>query len=248
MTTVVVMQPTFLPWLGYFALMASSDVFVFLDDVQFSKQSWQSRNRILDASGAERMLSLGVARKPSKPLIKDAQLAQTGFEVGLVAQVRETYTKAPFGAQAVQIVEDAFERAEGSLATLNIALIQKIAGLAGITPKFLRSSEMGLSDIPRSERLVAMTKALGGDTYLSPVGSLGYLAKDNSFEGSGVDLRFLNFKHPTYPQFGTEFQSHLAVIDAIAHLGPDALGPLIQSGIQTPLTLSQLQDLTNETL
>ena len=95
MTRVAIMQPTFLPWLGYFALIGSVDHFVFLDDVQFSKQSWQSRNRIKGPNGPV-MLSLGISRAKSKPVIADVELAQTGFEGKLIASVKGALGPAPF--------------------------------------------------------------------------------------------------------------------------------------------------------
>ena len=246
MTTVVIMQPTFLPWLGYFAMIEAAEHFVFLDDVQFSKQSWQSRNRILAPSGEAQLVSLSIARKPSKPLIHEARLAETGFETALLQTVRQSYAKTPHGGLAADLLEDSFAAAKGNLGTLNACFIKSFADLIGIKAQFHHSSQMGVTGGGRSDRLLNLTQALGGETYLSPVGSLGYLAGDNPFEASPVDLRFLNFTHPEYPQGRHPFVSHLAAIDALAHLGPDAVRPMLIDGLGEALTLTALEGHTDE--
>ena len=88
MKSVAIMQPTFMPWIGYFALLDAVDVFIFLDNVQFTKPSWQMRNFLSGTDGPV-LLSLSIARKPSKPLICDTRLAENGFEVKLIKKIAE---------------------------------------------------------------------------------------------------------------------------------------------------------------
>lgn len=241
MSTVAIMQPTFLPWLGYFAMIEQVDHFVFLDDVQFSKQSWQSRNRIKGPNG-EVLLSLSVARKPSKPLIKDARLAETGFEAKLVETVRQAYAKAPNGKNATDLVETSFAKAGGSLARLNIGFIKSFCALTQIKATFHRSSDMAVAVDGRSDRLIAMARALGCTRYLSPVGSALYLAEDNAFEGAEVALDFLNFTPHPYDQGGGRFLSHLSALDALAHVGTSGVRHLVRSGLGPPLKLDDVLD------
>ena len=133
------MQPTFLPWLGYFGLIELADQFVFLDDVQFSKQSWQSRNRIRGQKGEIQTLSLSVARKPSKPLINEARLADTGFERGLLQNLRASYAKSGFGELAHSLTAEAFRSAGQSLCDLNIEFITQMSRVCGLSTTFHRS-------------------------------------------------------------------------------------------------------------
>lgn len=233
------MQPTFLPWLGYFALIAQADRFVFLDDVQFSKQSWQSRNRIKGPNG-EVMLSLSVARKPSKPLIMDAKLAETGFETKLLKTVQSCLGKAPYYPLVADILDQGFAKIPQGLSAVNRSIITAIAQATGIGTPMVLASESGIPGGEKSDRLLAFCEALGASHYLSPVGAYGYLSADNPFATSSVTLGFQSFRHPAYPQFFGAFQSHLAAIDALAHVGPDGFLPLVRSGIQPPHSIEDI--------
>lgn len=231
-----IMQPTFLPWLGYFALIESVDRFVFLDDVQFAKQSWQSRNRIKGVNGSI-TLSLDVARKPSKLPINKTRLADTGFEIKILKSIKYNLGRAPYFDLVYEIVDQAFREARGSLNTLNTSIITSICKVAGIGTAFYSATELGLANFDsRSGRLIALCQTLGGDFYLSPPGSYGYLTDERLFDTSPVKLLFFNFEHPTYPQFFGQFQSHVAVIDALAQVGPEEFRSLIRSGIRQPKT------------
>lgn len=240
MTSVAIMQPTFLPWLGYFALIDSVDHFVFLDDVQLSKQSWQTRNRIKGPDGPV-MLSLGIARKPSKPLICEARLAETGFEATLLKTVAANLGRAPHFDVVQEVLNRAFERSGGGVAPLNIAIISEIADLSGIATPLYRSSDLKVQSTgTRSGRLIAICDHFRANTYLSPVGAHDYLTEEDEFADSATALRFLNYDHPTYPQLFGEFESHLAAIDALAHVGPDGFLDLVRSGIRPALTADEV--------
>ncbi|SLN57619.1 WbqC-like protein family protein [Pseudoruegeria aquimaris] len=234
-----IMQPTFLPWLGYFALMEQADVFVFLDDVQFSKQSWQCRNRIKGPNG-EIMLSLPVARKPSKPLIKDALLAPNGFERKLMKSVAACLGKAPHYPLVEEILTAGLARTPEGLSAVNRHIITAIARATGLDTRIVLASESGVSGGEKAERLLAFCESYGARQYLSPVGSYDYLSAHDPFAQSPVALRFQNFAHPEYPQFFGSFQSHLAAIDALAHVGPDGFLPLVRAGIHPPHSIEDI--------
>lgn len=244
-TTLAVMQPTFLPWLGYFALMASADIFVFLEDVQFSKQSWQSRNRVAGPNG-EILLSLPIARKPSKPLISEAQISNPGFGSAMLPRIGGGLGKAPFWPVVRTLLDRGFERAEHGLAALNIGLIEDVSACLGLTTRFFRSSVLDPDTSSRSNRLSALCAATQADTYLSPVGAAGYLAEDRPFDGGPTRLRFQNFTHPTYEQGRLEFRPYMSVIDALAWIGPDRTRALICGGIGPHFTEAQLQERSHE--
>ena len=240
MTSVAIMQPTFLPWLGYFALIDSVDHFVFLDDVQMSKQSWQTRNRIKGPNGPI-MLSLGVARKPSKPLICEAKLAETGFEAALLKTVSANLGRAPHFDVVEDILKRSFETSGATVASLNIAIIDKIAEVSGISTPRYRSSDMKVQSTgTRSGRLIEICEYFKADTYLSPVGAHDYLTEEGEFDDSATALRFLNYDHPIHPQFFGAFESHMAAIDALAHVGPDAFLDLVRSGIKPALSADEV--------
>jgi hypothetical protein len=225
---VAIMQPTFLPWLGYFALMDAVDAFVYLDDVQLSRQSWQTRNRLKGPQG-EVMLSLPVARTPSRPLIHEAQLADRGHLRKMRRTVAMLLGRAPHFAQVDAILDAGFAKAEEGLCPLNTALIEGIATAVGITTPRLRASAIGLDGADdRGSRLRAICETLGAASYVSPPGAEGYLTEDAPFDGSPIALRFFEYTHPEYPQFHPPFLPFMAAIDALAHVGCDGMRGLIR--------------------
>jgi len=237
---VAIMQPTFLPWLGYFALLDAVDEFVYLDDVQLVRRSWHVRNRIRTGGGTA-MVSLNVVGKPSRPTIAEARLARTGFEKALARTISSALAKAPYRAMVESLIDEAFTAAGDSLVALNIGLVEGVARRVGIGGRRRRSSELGIPAMDKSDRLYAICRTLGAEEYLSPVGSAAYLAESDPFAASSIALRFLNYEPRPYPQApGTPFESHLAAIDALAWLGPDEFLPLVRSGIGRSMTLDEV--------
>ena len=234
------MQPTFLPWLGYFALIAQARDFVFLDDVQFSKQSWQSRNQVSGPNGPI-LLTVPVARKPSFPRLCDALVAGGALADTLIPRIRGALGTAPHWPLVEALLIPALARAEQGLAALNIGLIRDIADILGLYPRFHRASDLNLPPCDKAARLLAFCDRLEAvRTYLSPVGSLDYLAQGHPFTEQGTRLRFQNFTPLPYPQRWQPFRSHMSVIDALAWIGPEQTRKLILAGIGPSLTLDAL--------
>ena len=165
MSAVAIMQPTFIPWMGYFALIEIVDDFIFLDNVQFSKQSWQSRNRIKGPDGAI-TLSLGVSRNKSKPLISEVELADNGFEKKLLKTIKGCLSKAQYCDLVLEIIENAFNESEGSLSVLNRIIITNIAQKIGITTRLHLASSLDLPEDKKWDRLVTFCKKFNAVLFL----------------------------------------------------------------------------------
>lgn len=212
------MQPTFLPWAGYFQLVGAVDVFVFLDDVQFEKQSWQSRNRIL-VGGQPHWVSVPVHAHLGQT-VRDIQTDETRhWRKKLLRTLEQSYRRTPFYREMLDLVGQALGVSGTSLADLNIELIQRVADKMGFGPLFVRSSELGVTG-ERTVRLIRICEHFGCGDYLSPIGAADYLASDGCFEQSSVRLAFQNFTPEPYSQRGaSEFVSHLSWIDVVANLG-----------------------------
>lgn len=214
------MQPTFLPWSGYFNLIASVDRFVFLDDVQFRRQSWQSRNRIL-LNGNEHMLVVPVERRPKSTLLKDAPISRAlDWRRKHWLTLSSAYAKAAYGHEALALLKPFFEDdVEHSLHKFNEDIIRAIADALRLQTPFLRASSLNAQG-KRSERLANICRAVGCDSYLSPCGAKEYLEKDKFSQYSDIQLQFQNFNPSRYTQFrSADFVSHLSIIDVIANLG-----------------------------
>ena len=236
------MQPTYLPWIGFFDLIDLVDVFVFLDDVQFTKRSWQQRNRIRTAKGLEWLTVPVKVKGAYTQRIMEARIEEpTNFQRKHIGAVRFNYERAPFFEQyylayASKLVEAS---KSGSLNLLNQELIRWLASLLGITRRFVSSSSLD----PRGKRgghLVDICKILGATTYISPVGSVGYLREEHTvFEEAGLTLVFHNYDHPEYQQCYIPFIPYASTIDLLFNLGPKSLS-VIRSGRRRPLTLEEV--------
>jgi hypothetical protein len=234
MAICAIMQPTYLPWIGYFALMDMADAFVFLDDVQLSKQSWQTRNRIKGESGKELLLSVPVRHAGAQP-IKDVEIDGSHWIAKHVKSFTQNYRKAPHFSDAVGLYEPALQSGATKLCDLNIAIITAVADRIGITGKRVRSSGIAAKSDDRRDRLVDICKAVGADTYLSPAGAAGYLSEDDGegqFAAHGMALLYQRYEHPTYPQINGAFLPYMCVLDLIANVGLAAAGAVIRGGIR----------------
>lgn len=216
-----IMQPTYLPWIGYFDLIDQSDAFVLLDTVAFSRQSWQQRNRIATPQGPL-WLTVPVQRDPDQPIAEVTIDNGRPWRRKHWGSLEMNYRRAPFWAECSPALQHIYDREWTSLAQLNIELIQQLCTLAGIPANFVLASALGELGGGRDARLVEICRHLGGETYLSPLGALAYLEADTGFAAAGIELTFQNYRHPSYLQPGGAFQAHLSFLDALMNVGPEA--------------------------
>jgi len=215
------MQPTYLPWSGYFNLIASVDVFVFLDNVQFERQSWQSRNRIL-LQGREHLLVVPVERAPQTTPISDIVTSEKrgNWRQNHFKTLQTAYGKAPYGRELLEFLEPFYTQpAPVNLAGFNIAVIKRLARALDLQARFTTASSL---DCPgeRTQRLIAICEGLSASTYVSPRGSADYLSADGFSDVADVLLEFQSYTPVPYPQYrATGFISHLSIIDVIANTG-----------------------------
>jgi hypothetical protein len=218
---IAIMQPTYLPWAGYFNLLSQVDAFVFLDDVQFSRQSWQQRNRIV-VNGQPLVLSVPVLTSDRGPQsIREVRVDENkNWRKKHLRTLQQAYAKHPFGEQAVGVVEAVITVGSDLLADINIGLITGFCRALELTASLHRSSELAIAGA-RSERLLKICRLFEADTYLSPCGSKEYLEEDGVFADNDVALRYQEFTPHPYPQRGVdEFISHMSIVDLVANAGP----------------------------
>lgn len=233
MTTCVVMQPTYLPWSGYFNLMAEADVFVLLDDVQFNRNSWQSRNRIL-SQGTELMLSVPVKAEHLDTRIQDVRLASGPWRRKHMTSIREAYGRAPHGPDLIELLRPVYELDPASdlLTDWNQQLISVLAKALDIATPVVRASTLGCEGT-RSAHVLNICTRLSCDEYLSPCGSADYLSEDGFERNGRVALRFQTYAPAPYPQRKVPaFVSHLSVVDVIAHQGLEFAHRYIRSSLR----------------
>lgn len=248
MIAIAVMQPTFLPWIGYFDLIDRVDRFVYLDSVEFSKQSWQQRNRIKTANGPM-WLSLPVqASKTERTSLADARIGPVDAVRKWRSTLAQAYAKATAVEEELGWIDAWIADLEPGrpLAEVNIDFIERSCARLRVDTPRVRASALGGAD-GRIDRLVALCRELDADTYISPPGAAGYL-RDGvaAFRASGVSLMFQAYEHPVYRQDHGAFQSHASVIDLLLNTGAEA-GSIMRSGRRAAVPANEfLATLTDD--
>lgn len=242
-----IMQPTYLPWIGYFDLIDLVDQFAFLDDAQVLKRSWGVRNRIVSQNG-ETFLTVPLSGHSQS---SDSTFTNTAIDAGEkwrkthLTTIRHAYGKAPFFADVFPQLEALMAAGHTTIAAFNIDFITTTAKQMGITTPLHRTSALTGVDGRKDDRLLAICKAMGADRYLAAQGSAAYIERDHesgAFAGSGVDLLYHNFAHPEYPQLTGEFTSHMSIVDLLMNCGYAQALDIIRSGRRPLLTSAQLKE------
>lgn len=221
---VSVHQPQYMPWLGYFDKIDRADAFVLLDNVQFKKNEWQNRNRIKSPQGAQ-WLTVPVRYKFPQGINEVEINNQERWQHKQRQMLLSNYRKAPFWTSLEPLQEEIFSQPWTMLSDLNIFVVKKLAEMLGIaTPLYIASE---LNDFPEDpdERLVAITKYFGADTYLAGGGGHDYMKLD-IYEQAGIKVVFQDYHHPAYRQLFSSFEPYLSVIDLIFNNGADSLNIL----------------------
>ncbi len=223
--TAVILQPSYLPWRGYFHLMQRADVFVHYDDVQYTRQDWRSRNRIRIPGGAE-WLTIPVENAgflTNRLLIKDARV-HWGKQWNRSHRDRivRSYARAPHFARYFPALDEILSSREELLVAYTIPLVERLAAALGIgSVRTVQSSELGVEDDDPTERLVRICTELGADRYLSGPSARDYL-DEARFARAGVALEYMEYRYPAYRQIDETYDPGVSVIDLLFMTGEQA--------------------------
>ena len=244
-----IMQPTYLPWIGYFDLIDRCDHFVFLDDAQVLKRSWGVRNRVLGQNG-ETFLTVpltGHSQSADCTFINTAVDTNPKWRKTHLSTIQHAYSKAPYFAEVFESLEDLMAAGHQTIGALNKHFIKATAERMGIITPFTESSQLTDVSGAKDEWLLSICRAIDAATYLSAPGSAAYIEKDQeagAFAGSGVELRYQNFVHPDYPQAGDAFVGFMSVVDLLMNCGYGSALEIIRSGRRPMLTSAALKEVT----
>jgi hypothetical protein len=217
---VAAIQSSFIPWRGYFDFIASVDAFVFLDDVQYSKNGWRNRNRIKTSQGS-RWITVPVRHQSLSQLICDTEIDERkDWRESHLRLWHEHYGAAPYYRDALALLGDIERELVGTISELNIALTKRIAGYFEISTRTILSSELRLSGT-KTDRLIDLLKKLNATTYLSGPSADAYLDKE-AFSRNGICLEYKSYDYGPYPQLWGPFEGAVTVLDLIANCGPVA--------------------------
>ncbi len=216
----VILQPSYIPWRGYFDLIHLADVFVFYDDVQYDKNGWRNRNRIKTPEGTK-WLTIPVRQRGvvSGKVPINAVAIDDSWAAKHVEALRRSYAQAPYFDG--DWLDHMYADRPPFLAELTIATTIELAARLGIhNTRFLRSSELHARG-RKTDRLIEVLREVGATRYLSGPSARDYL-DSNTFADAGIALEWMTYDYPEYPQLYPPYDPFVTVLDLLFMTGAEA--------------------------
>lgn len=223
---VVILQPSYIPWRGYFDQIRRADLFVFYDDVQYDKRSWRNRNQIKTSRGKKWLTIPVYARGAQTENIPVNQIRIAWDEPwnrNHLMAVRHSYAKAPHYDQYRPLLETFYQRRGEFLADFTIEFTIALARELGIAhTRFLRSSEIPGIDGNKTDRLVQILKSVEATHYISGPSARDYIEPEK-FRAVGITLEYMEYNYPEYPQLYPPFDPFVTILDLLFMMGPQSI-------------------------
>lgn len=231
---IAILQPSYLPWLGFFEQMARTDHFVYLNDVQYTKQDWRNRNRIKTEKGAV-WLTVPVRKAPHATPINRIEICYRGaWPEEHLRTVELAYKRAPHFQPFFSRLEALLSRRFALLQELSHAVADLCRSFLDVSGPISWASDLNSKTMDKNGRLIELCKAHGADLLYDGKAARAFIDVE-LFRANGVDVVFQDYQHPVYPQLWGEFVSHLSAIDLIMNTGPEAPEILRQSSVPPQL-------------
>lgn len=220
MTRLVILQSSYIPWKGVFDLANESDLFIFLDDVQFTNRDWRSRNRIKTQHGLK-WLTVPVGSNRSL-LINDVRIPDPKWQQKHYATLVDTFCKCPYFAEYSYLLDIIYQSTVwSSLSQLNQFATVEIAKALGIKTEFQDSAVFESSGV-KEDKLLDLIGKTGASTYISGPSAKAYICEER-FIDAGVELIWKDYSgYPEYPQRFPPFVGAVTILDLLFNTGPDA--------------------------
>jgi len=221
----VILQPSYIPWRGYFDQIRQADIFVFYDDVQYDKHGWRNRNRIKTPHGTKWLTipvhSTGVISGRT-PINQVRIIRDKHWQTVHWATLSQSYNKAPYFDHYASFLAEFYQRDPLLLADFTIELTIALARTLGINrTKFVRSSDLPDITGTRTDRLLTILQQLGATHYLSGPSARSYL-EEEKLSASGIELEYIDYSYPEYRQLYPPYDPQVSILDLLFMTGPDA--------------------------
>lgn len=209
-----IMQPYFLPYIGYFQLLSSVDVFVIYDNIKYTKKGWINRNRFL-LNGNSMDFSIPLKKDSDFLDVSDRQVSDGFLSGNLLNRFREAYRGAPYAKEVLPIIEEILCLPERNLFEFIRHSVERISCILGIQTRIIVSSQLEVNhDLKSQEKVLAICQHLGADTYINTIGGRELYSRE-TFLSHGIDLWFIQTRSIEYPQFGQPFVPWLSILDVM---------------------------------
>lgn len=226
---IAIMQPYFLPYLGYFQLIKAVNIFVVYDNVKYTKKGWINRNRIL-LNGRDALFTIPLVGSSDFLTVRQKHIAceYDNKKVKMLARIQYAYRKAPYFKNIYPVVEMIFNYNNKNLFDFVFHSIRVILELLEIKTSLVVSSTLLIDHQSRGvNKVLAICNSLQADTYINPIGGTDlYTGKE--FKNSGIDLYFHHMEVVPYEQACGTFISHLSIIDVLMHNSLDHVNNMLE--------------------
>jgi hypothetical protein len=212
-------QPSFLPWLGYLEQMDAADIFVYLDDVKYTRQDWRNRNRFLNSAGKAEYITVPVRTDSGSQLIKDTLIAEDlAWSRNVMNKLNAWYGRAPHAKHYLPRIDVILGRKHKRLVDLNYDLMELLVNAYGISTPTVLASDAAISTTDKNQRLIDLCRYHGADVLYDGAAAADFIELER-FRQAGVTVIFQNYQPRPYPQRTHPFVSHLSGLDALLWCG-----------------------------
>jgi len=228
---VAVMQPYFLPYLGYFQLIASVDTFIIYDNIKYTKKGWINRNRML-LNGTDVMFSLPLKKDSDSLDIVNRELASEFDQKNLLNQFKGAYGRAPFFSDTFQLLERIFDCDDKNLFHYLHHSLSELCQYLDIPTEIRISSDISIDhELKAQDKVLALCQAANAHTYINAIGGMELYSK-TEFMTHGIDLKFINSKTFVYSQYDAPFIPWLSIVDVLMFNSLDKVRSVINSNYE----------------
>jgi hypothetical protein len=220
----VILQPSYIPWRGYFNQIRRADTFIFYDDVQYDKHGWRNRNQIKTAQGRQWLtIPVHSAGATSGMPIKEVRIDWSKpWARNHLRALTVAYNKAPYFRDYATILDAFYGRRDEFLADFTIATTMQLAKELGIQrTQFARSSELRAISGRKTARLIQILSEVGANHYISGPSARDYIEAD-AFAEAGIKIEYVEYEYPEYPQLYPPFDANVSVLDLLFMTGTQA--------------------------
>jgi len=220
----VILQPSYIPWRGYFDQIRRADLFIFYDDVQYDKHGWRNRNQIKTAQGKKWLTipvhSTGVTQ--GLP-IKDVRIDWSKpWTKNHLKALTISYNKASYFNKYLPLLKSFYARHDELIADFTIETTIALARELGIAhTKFMRSSELQGIDGQKTDRLIQILTRVGATEYISGPSARDYIETEK-FTGAGIRLEYIEYGYPEYAQLHPPYDPQVTILDLLFSVGENA--------------------------
>lgn len=224
---VAIMQPYFLPYIGYFQLIDAVDLFVVYDNIKYTKKGWINRNRML-LGGSDVTFSIPLKKGSDSMDIRERELSPDFNRAKLLNQFRGAYRKAPQNTEILEFLHEVLMSNEINLFEFLHASIVKTCNFLAIDTPIIVSSTLDIDhSLQSQEKVIALCHCVGADTYINPTGGKS-LYSSQLFARQGLELNFIESSPISYPQFGNEFVPWLSIVDVMMFNSPTSVNQFVR--------------------